>query len=439
MPPQRLLGAPPPPRACVVLRNVTASPRGVRAPGVDGAFALGSRFFQPQQRLAVQPSPPARRRPCVPRAAAVAPPGDYGCRQVGHFLYNLVMPLWDSLRTLGWDGGAHVHVFIDCRGRLRGDGAHATRRIGGTELANAPEFVAAAARVLSPLPLQSLPGLLQGTGTGCFDELLVGAGCSPLDHYSRAYKAEHAIAFRNSLAAAVLRTPLANPLGWRTSVSGRAKEPLRVLLVDRVASRRLLNAPALLDAMRRVPGVDATAARLVRFEGMPLHRQMRVAAAACFMFGMDGTGLFNANFMRPGCTVAHVFPFGTRELLPDKSSNFVRLWQALGLRVRRLDVTQVTLHSRRRNATRSCQACMHILHTRQRRAGGNRDVIVNDAVATRATAASPCAHLAPKQVGNYWMYCVLGQDTRLPPALVVQVVEEAVALAELPAVGWVTN
>ena len=433
------MGAHPPPHACVVLRNVTATPHGVHAPGVEGSFALGSRFFQPQQRLSVQPSTQPRRRRCLQRAVAVAPPGDYGCRQVGHFLYNLIMPLWDSLRKLGWDRGANVHVFIDCRGRIRGDGIRAIQRIGGTELANAPEFVAAAARMLSPLPLQSLADLLHGNSAGCFDELLVGATCSSLDHYSRSYEAEHAIAFRNSLAAAVLRKPLANPLGWRTSVSGGATEPLRVLLVDRIASRRLLNAPALLGAMRRVQGVDAMAARLVRFEGMPLHRQMSIAAAACFMFGMDGTGLFNANFMRPGCTVAHVFPFGTRELLPDKSSNFVRLWQALGLRVRRLDVTQATLHSRRRNATRSCQACMHILHTRQRRAGGNRDVIVNDAVATRATAASPCAHLAPKQVGNYWMYCVLGQDTRLPPAPVVQVVEEAVALAKLSAVGRVTN
>ena len=44
-----------------------------------------------------------------------AVPGNTGCRQPAHFLFNFVMPMWDALQQLGWSP-ERVSLFVDCTG-----------------------------------------------------------------------------------------------------------------------------------------------------------------------------------------------------------------------------------------------------------------------------------------------------------------------------------
>ena len=236
------------------------------------------------------------------RAVIATVPGHTGCRQFGHFLYNFVMPLWDALRTLGWDAAAAEPptVFVDCTGLDLGPW-------GGALLRNAPPYVATATRVLSSLPLRSLPDLLSSravakrarsyspsaalsaiaSGMGvrlpsalCFDELLVGYGCANLDHYNARLSRSRLRQFRGTLARATF-----GELPWLPRTAGSAMG-VRLLMVSRVKDRRILNERDVFDRVTRSRGISRGRSRLVRFEGLALHAQMRLWCGARRLCGL---------------------------------------------------------------------------------------------------------------------------------------------------------
>ena len=402
--------------------------------------SIGSPFFAAARAsLMVESQPAPKHASCqerLRRAVVAAVPGGTGCRQYGHFMYNFVMPLWDALHALGWDAATEPPptVFVDCTGRNLG-------YWGGVRLQRAPDYVHTAARVLTAQPLRSLPDLLSpqrrptfahgyslpgvmtifksGLGTPvsdrqlsapsatCIDELLVGYGCANLDHYNVHLPKGHVRQFRGAFLAHVA----AGELPWTPRTVGSAIGAA-LLMVSRSKDRRILNERAVFDRVTRIRGISRGRSRLTSFEGLPLHTQMRISAKADIMLGMDGTGLFNANWMQPGSVVVYVLPYMAATVLPSKGDNFVRLWRALGLRTFRMDVTS-------RNdtvVTSRLKWCVRCLQ--------NGSLHVPPGAVNRALVPSwsGCAASRSSAFG-----CVLSQDSRLSLPRTARIVRAAAA------------
>ena len=69
----------------------------------------------------------------------------------------------------------------------------------------------------------------------------------------------------------------------------------------------------------------------VLFDDMPFVAQLQLMSITDVLIGVDGTGLFNANFMPEGSTVIRIKPYMLDRLLPGKSRNFEAIWKALGI------------------------------------------------------------------------------------------------------------
>lgn len=116
-----------------------------------------------------------------------------------------------------------------------------------------------------------------------------------------------------------------------------------LLLVGRTraSGRRLLDEPRTLHDVAAASNgsVDVVRSRVVFFEGLPLREQMELTLGAGVMLGIDGTGLMvNAFWMTRGSLVLHVMPYGNHLARLSKGTNFHRLWEPAGLRVRRVFV-----------------------------------------------------------------------------------------------------
>ena len=402
--------------SCGVFRNASAHGGRVwvssNSTSLERELSLGSSFFSPIPRLRVQKE--QERHACSERlehAVMVAVPGKTGCKQLGHTVYNLLMPLWHELRRLHWRPNATV-IYLDCSGAILG-------AWGGTTLAHSPEFVRSSFRLVTHRPLRSLRELTaaqrrSGAWEGlkqalrrlmrfgshepavCADRLLVGVPCAAADHYNvRLRPREHVVAFHRQLAAAVLRRPLSS--AWTGRAGGAT-----VTLVDRGDARKILNRESLLRQLRELPGVGR--ARAVDFAGMTLREQLETAAAGHVMMGMDGTGLFHACYMRPGSSVVVVMPFGAAVLLRTKGANFVRLWRASGLRVTRIDVRHSN-QTRLLSSIPRCRECMSQL-------AAMADSAHASPWPTQRPAA--CANPDRKRGDVAWYGCVLSQSSYMP-------------------------
>ena len=357
---------------------------------------------------------------------------------MSHTFFNWLMPTWHALSMSGWGDARLNAVFVDCTG-IGGN--------AGVEVEAAPSFVTEAAGALSTAPLRSLRRLLSpppnrtaahrlwrriaGSQVTCFDAVLVGSQCSPLDHYQLSYPSSAMKAFREAVGRAVVGrarpqlaaagVPLATVMGWTplgggggggAGGGGGGARGARVLLINRHEGRRILNEAALLTALRAVPGVGAVE---VAIFGGPLHVQLALSAAAHVMIGMDGTGLHNANWLQPGAAVVYALPFGTDVLIPTKGDNFVRMWNALGVRSFRIDVTNRSDSVHPPEAYRLGHASPACLRCLEQLASSSDEVRL---------AVGACANVA-KRV-TYWYPCVLTQDQRLPVAAVTDAVQRAV-------------
>ena len=297
-----------------------------------------------------------------------AVPGDTGCRQPAHFLFNFVMPMWDSLEQLGWSP-ERVSLFLDCTGM----GPTRRGNFAGVELEDAASFVHEAARVITVRPLRSLPRLLHGSYTSrtCFDgTVLVGMPCAVLDEYNRNMNPASIRAFRTALMRAVLGGPrVPRPRHPPDSAAG---PPGRVVYLIHRRSRTILNEAEVLATIRAQPGVDRTASRVVSFEGLSLRQQMELALTASVLVGLDGSGFLNAVWMRSGSTAVYLMPFGNRYLREQQGSNFFNLMRAVGVTLRQLHVDDPKASSFSPEAP--CMRCILDARERWLKAEGNHHI-----------------------------------------------------------------
>lgn len=306
-------------------------------------MALSSRFMASDKRLVLTSARPPPCECSVKRAVLAAVPGDFGCRQIAHFLYNWLLPQWHTLSMLGWldaDGaGVPLTVYLDCSGKAG----------RGTSLQKAPSFVAAATRMLSALPLvtltsrnQALPkpgsySLPANTGI-CIEEALVGSPCATLDEYSGQFIKEHDAGlvagfrrFHGQLMSAVMQRPITFAGIPPPSLGSSVLPPdgLQIMLVGRRHNRLWLNQRDVLSAVSGITGVRA--AELVHWEGLSLRAQMERCMRADVLMGMHGTGLANGNWMRTGSTVVVLVPYGNKRARPNLAENFRGMWDAVGV------------------------------------------------------------------------------------------------------------
>jgi len=288
------------------------------------------------------------------RAVIVGVSGGYGCRQYGHYLFNTLLPLLDTLQRIKWTGSdAPGTIYIDCHGR----GLSVS---GGVVLHAAPRFVQEAASAvlggaISPslggaAPLRSLHelALASRSRTVCFEQLLVGMGCAQSDHYNVRMPLAPVRAMRSAVLRAL--TP-----GSEAAAAPAGRSAV-VLLSLRQSDRRILNKQAVLTEIFQ-PGVDHSRSRVVRFGSLSFADQIRIASEADVLIGIDGTDLSNGLFLRPGGVVVDLLPYGTDAALPDKSRNFFRLWRAVGLRVVRVGLCDAS-HSRVALRAAWCGRCL---------------------------------------------------------------------------------
>ena len=370
------------------------------------SLKLTTRYMESGKRISVLrggPMPHCKRR--IERAVIAAVPGDFGCRQVAHFLYNFVLPMWHTLKLLGWLHKSPLpQLFLDCSGTSS----------RGTSLATAPEFVAAATRVLTSAPVEPLLLTRPSTSSSgtCFDEVLVGCSCGELDHYNRQLASDAQLMagfeeWRDALMATVLRRPA--PL---LEVGHAATDGLAVLLVGRKRNRLWLNAREVAAAVRGLDGVRS--ASLVYFEGATLAQQMQVVTAADVLMGVDGTGLSNGNWLRAGSSVIDIMPYFNAVARPDLSSNFRRMWAAVGVHVQ-------TEHARANESTLPtlvdklmpwCRRCLVSGRLRGTKA---------------STANASRCEVAPGRL----MWCLDLQNTHIPTARAVGFVQSVVQRRKL--------
>ena len=344
-----------------------------RPPARPKTMRLATNWMASHKGLIVEPADrihPAHRVEGNASSLSVlaAVPGDTGCRQPAHFLFNFIMPMWDSLEQLGWSP-ARVSLFLDCTGM------GPTRRGGfaGVELEEAASFVHEAARVLTVRPLRSLPRLLHGSYASrtCFGgTVLVGMPCAVLDEYNRNMNPASIRTFRTALMRAVLGE--SRVLRPRYHPHSAAGPPGRVVYLIHRRSRTILNEAEVLSTIRAQPGVDRIASRVISFEGLSLRQQMELALTANVLVGLDGSGFLNAVWMRSGSTAVYIMPFGNRYLREQQGSNFFNLMRAVGVALLQLHVDDMDASSLSPEAP--CMRCILDARERWLNAEGNHHV-----------------------------------------------------------------
>ena len=135
------------------------------------------------------------------------------------------------------------------------------------------------------------------------------------------------------------------------------RQPLRVLLVRRSNHRFMLNAKSVLKSIKNT--LKDILVEEIYFEKINLTARIKYASECDVMVGVDGSGLFNANFMRKGSFVVRILPYGMDKYLPNKGFNFIRSWNALGVHHRDLHTTNA-----RHPYTASSHVCCEKIRTR---------------------------------------------------------------------------
>lgn len=266
--------------------------------------------------------------------------------QIGHFVYNTVSSLF-SVLGLVEAHAAGPHVYTRARATLNGSlqlflypDLPARLLRWSQELWQpviSPSSTAAEIfRVLTRHPAMSLPALLNNSTTQafCFRKLTLGLSGSTLDHYMPRVPPGHWRIFIDALADGM--NARAVPRCHRATTN--------IVVVQRRKSRRFLNAEEMASAVHEL--FDRSSAgpvhvQVVLFEDLAFAQQAQLMSQTDIMIGVDGTGLFNGNFMPPGSYVVRVKPYALDVLIPGKSGNFKRIWEALGLRQLEWTATQL--------------------------------------------------------------------------------------------------
>ena len=174
----------------------------------------------------------------------------------------------------------------------------------------------------------SAPALLQRSHETpfCFQHIFAGLSGAQLDHYNGVAKDSRPggwRAFKEFLATGLDAKPV--PRNRRNATN--------VVVLQRRGSRSLVNVDEIAEVAEKVfSGQGPATVQIIFFEDMPFAEQLQLMAVTDVLIGVDGTGLFNGNFMPEGSTVIRIKPYMLDRLLPGKSGNFKAIWQALGIR-----------------------------------------------------------------------------------------------------------
>lgn len=228
-----------------------------------------------------------------------------GCKypyQVGHLMYNCISHVFFAMYRLGLLGEKiHMRIF--------------TMVDKGTE----GYLKSALSTFLESFEVQSLLELKKSREQ-ILTNAIIGVEGSPLDHYNM----DQSIAPYWRLFMQHITKPL--PPGGIVE-----KKTINIIIIDRKRDRKLGNALHLKYALESLAFVDKVS--LVYLEELNLFEQMSLFRQSNLAIGMDGTGLFNVNFMTGGnrSAVIRIMPYKGDEILPNKSNNFEAIWDALGI------------------------------------------------------------------------------------------------------------
>ena len=105
-----------------------------------------------------------------------------------------------------------------------------------------------------------------------------------------------------------------------------------MVVVQRKENRFLVNADEVAEAAKRVYSAQGpTTVQIVFFETMPFAAQLQLMATTDVLIGVEGTGMFNGNYMSEGSTVIRIKPYMLDHLMPGTGRNHEVIWEALGI------------------------------------------------------------------------------------------------------------
>lgn len=319
-------------------------------------FLLGSKFLQVERRnvprLTIIRDRPATCSLSINNTVVFA--SNHHFNQYGHFLFNTFSNLWEIATTAVprtnnsfllmfihpqcgthedfWEACSWEHPFT--LGEEQFDVKRLTRRLSKVE--NLPHFMHDLLETLTPAEnILSLNDLLCWSRENpdeeiCFDVLVPGLSGTTVDHYNSAVPRETWRQFHEHVLHAFGDTahgPVRRSLP-RSST-------LHVIIVSRSINRRLVTAGELrtkLEATGKYASVV-----VVDCGRMSVREQVRTFSRADIVVGMDGTDLFNANWMQPHSALVRIFPYKARDVFSNKGDNFKSIWQALDIHV--VDIT----------------------------------------------------------------------------------------------------
>ncbi len=261
--------------------------------------------------------------------------------QMGHFVYNTAAPYFDALATAFTGGKTHASqqpIRLQ-QPRLPTSGisvflypdSPAASSMSSDPFAPAKllPLVETVMAAFGTAAVYSAPALLDSSHDEalCFENLFAGMSGAQLDHYNTAAETTN------------------RPAGWRSfkaylgdqlhaiPMPRCRRNATNIVVLQRKGSRALLNIEEIADVARAVFSVHSlTKVQVVVFDDMPFPAQLQLMSVTDVLIGVDGTGLFNANFMSEGSTVIRIKPYMLDRLLPGKSDNFIAIWEALGIR-----------------------------------------------------------------------------------------------------------
>uniref|UniRef100_A0A7S0Z7V3 Glycosyltransferase 61 catalytic domain-containing protein n=1 Tax=Ostreococcus mediterraneus TaxID=1486918 RepID=A0A7S0Z7V3_9CHLO len=259
--------------------------------------------------------------------------------QVGHFIYNTAAPYFDALATAFSNGSYDGQQAVQLQQPQLPHGGismfwypdtQATLNTNADPLdpLKLPAIVEKVFAAFGTTAVYSAPALLQRSHQTpfCFQNVFAGMSGAQLDHYN-------------------LKIETTRPGGWRAFkeflASGFKAKPVpryrrnatNVVVIQRKRNRLLVNANEIAEAAERVFSAQGrVTVQIVFWEAMSFDVQLQLMATTDVIIGVDGTGLFNGNFMPEGSTVIRIKPYMLDRLIPGRSRNFEVIWQTLGIR-----------------------------------------------------------------------------------------------------------
>jgi hypothetical protein len=247
--------------------------------------------------------------------------------QYGHFLLNVMAPLWDKIRSVRQErqqpdnknnADLVLHMFTKPRRRPSYLRTYLSF-FGASEIHIEPAKKIPSTTLLAKRPILGLSNIT-------------------LDHYNYDVDPELWKGFRSFLIE-----------GFELPPPMRNSSQVRITFIQRRSNRRTLNLESLVEGTHRLLSnvttttttkqVVEAVVRTVQFEGMELEDQFRIMSETDLLVAADGSGIINGMYMPSNSCIVSILPYGVRDLIPKKGKNFEVLFE------NKLGTKYVKLHS----------------------------------------------------------------------------------------------